>query len=97
MTTNRECSKLIAKREPFHNSTRSLTGATYSLGKTGKLRNPELERFYSDVNDIVYVVYSYDTPIWWELSDGSKYRVKQKFSATTSRHSGLCPIGDNEK
>lgn len=80
----------IASLEPFKGS--NIRGTTYSLGM-GLLRNQnDVDQFYDDLNsNAVYFVYSYDTPIAWYRSDTGWYRVKQKFSVTTSKQMGLIP------
>lgn len=57
----------------------------------GWLLDGELEQFKTDQPNIDYVVFSYDTPIAWHVSDpttadGRWYRVSQKLSPTTSKH-----------
>lgn len=55
----------------------------------GKLNKDERARLRADTDKgISYVVYSYETPIAWVTHDGEVYRVKQKFSVTTSKHMG---------
>lgn len=82
----------IDAREDFTNSTKSLRGVKNpsTIGK-GRLNEDETNRLLDDQTKpgITYLVYSYDTPIAWEKSDGSRYRVSQKFSSTTSQHMGL--------
>lgn len=57
-------------------------------GSEGYLRGDDLERFESDRKRIVYVVWSYWTPIGWVTDDNVGYAVKQKFSVTTTKHQG---------
>lgn len=53
----------------------------------GWLLGPDRENYYEDLPSIDYVVISYGTPIAWHTPAGW-YKVKQKFSTTTSRHQG---------
>lgn len=62
-----------------------------SSPQSGMLDGEDYIRFIRDSIEITYWVTSYDTPIYWVTTDGTAYRVKQKFSATTSKHQGLCP------
>ena len=55
---------------------------------TGRLHGEDQAQWWADVNRITYVVYSYATPIAWVTSDGTVYKVKAKFSVTTSKHQG---------
>lgn len=41
-----------------------------------------------DNHIMLYVVYSYATPIAWGTAKEPLYKVKQKFSVTTSKHWG---------
>lgn len=99
MTTNREASALIAANHSVSNSTGSLRGVTGSPGLSSAnwLNDDEKKKFLLDYPVIVYTVYSYDTPIYWVTQDGTRYRVQQKFSPTTSKHMGLCPVASPAK
>jgi len=54
----------------------------------GRLNPEELVKLERDKNNIVFVVHSYKTPIAWVLQDGTEYKVRQRFTGTTSRHAG---------
>ena len=54
----------------------------------GRLTGLDLDQFYIDQDDIDYVVLSYSTPIAWHTPEGGWYKVKQKFSPTSSNHQG---------
>ncbi len=53
----------------------------------GWLTGLDKEQFVADSAKIRYVVRSYATPIAW-YANGKWYKVKQKFSVTTSKHQG---------
>ena len=53
----------------------------------GWLLGKDKEQFIADSSRIRYIVYSYFTPIAW-YARGKWYKVKQKFSVTTSKHQG---------
>lgn len=61
----------------------------------GRLSADEAQALRDDCHDLglVYVVYSYDTPIAWCYNDGeggvNTHIVNQSFSVTTSRHQGF--------
>lgn len=61
----------------------------------GRMTNPQdLAEFDSvfDRNKLVYVVYSYSTPIgWYDYANSTWYKVAQKHSVTTSKHWGKIP------
>lgn len=64
----------------------------------GYLSDADLDRFIADSESIVYVVWSYSTPIAWATKDGAEYKVEQKFSMTTSKAQGLLYLfGDDER
>jgi len=94
----RQMRDAISAREDCVNSTGSMRGHTgpVPLPRNHCLNDVELENYLSDYHQITYVVFSYDTPIAWERTDGFKYRVQQRFSQTTSCHMGLTWRGDNE-
>lgn len=58
----------------------------------GYLSDAERAQLSADIAEHrrLFVVFSYATPIGWQSEDGSyAYRVSQRFSVTTSRHSGM--------
>lgn len=85
--------KALRERLPFRTSG-SLCGEKWDRSMVerrdlGALNSEESNRFMVDfLAGIAYVVWSYETPIAWVLTDGTVYRVAQKFSTTTSRHQG---------
>ena len=81
----RDAIHYIATREEFTAS--ALSGSRYSLG-AGRLNGEEDYKFYSSVNSMDFIVYSYGTPIAWHTPEGW-YVVAQKFSQTTSKHQNL--------
>lgn len=88
IVTNRNAIPFIRNLVPFTNQGKTFYGQKFSSG--GGLLNPEEHQvFYIDLDIIEYIVYSYHTPIAWVTKDGTKYRVKQKFSSTTSKHQAI--------
>lgn len=95
--TNRACADEYRKGKEFTNKNSTLRGIYYpanespSAWDSGRLSGDDLEEFRKGIRDsaIRYVIYSYATPIIWIYSDNVEYRVKQKFSVTTSKQSGL--------
>ena len=85
----------IADRKPFttHGALYALDGGIHS-GCTGRLIHAERENFLEDLPHIDYVVFSYNTPIAWHTPAGW-YKVKQKFSPTTSQHPGKLYLLDS--
>jgi hypothetical protein len=85
---SRECAEAIGRREPF-NTYGALCATDHKVGPwdSGRLSGEDLDRFRADMPHITYVVWSYATPIAWVAGD-EVYRVKQKFSVTTSQHQG---------
>lgn len=79
---------MIRDRKPFNAS--SLTGRVVEgLGywDSGRLKGADLDKFRADCTGILYVVYSYTTPIAWYTEPGGVgtwHVVSQRFSTTTS-------------
>lgn len=87
-TRSRATAEAIMNREDFRTSG-ALSGEsepTYS--SAGYLRGADLERFLNDRPWIRYIVRSYDTPIAWWCPERGWYKVRAKFSPTTSKHQG---------
>lgn len=78
----------IRDREPFK-TYGALKATSQSVGRwdSGRLTGDDHDRFRADMATITYVVWSYNTPIAW-VANGVPYRVRQKFSMTTSHHQG---------
>lgn len=77
----------IRDREPFTTHGALAAGRLRHFG-SGQLRGDDLDRWFDDYEDLDYVVYSYATPIAWHTTSTGWYRVKAKFSMTTSHHQG---------
>lgn len=90
-------STAIETRQPFRTSgaLRGDDHATADPPQSGWLGEEDYIRFVKDSPKITYWVTSYNTPIYWVTYDGVAYRVKQKFSATTSKHQGMLPVPTN--
>lgn len=54
----------------------------------GRLTGGDQERWRNDCADITYAVFSYSTPIAWYTPDRGWYKVRAKFSPTTTKHQG---------
>lgn len=84
--------KALSEHLPFKTSGalrgEQVNGIVYAASVKGQLNDAEDRQFFIDAHDIVYVVYSYDTPIAWVKRDGTVHIVDQKFSVTTSKHQG---------
>lgn len=91
-TLNRRQARIaIANFEPFKGSNVYGVEPFYEgMPGLGMLNNPEdVQRYREDAPQ--YVVKSYNTPIAWYSDTRGWYKVKQKFSVTTSCHWGLVP------
>lgn len=84
-----EVAVAIGNREPF-NTHGALCATAHKVGPwdSGRLSGADLDQFREDMAKIVYVVWSYVTPIAWVTEDGTVYKVSQRFSVTTSQHQG---------
>lgn len=92
-TRSRETAQHIADRKPFTTSgsmsAQSVDGL--SAWDSGYLSGTDLDTFRAQCRAIIYVVYSYSTPIAWYWGEGARegwHFVDQKFSSTTSKHQG---------
>jgi hypothetical protein len=86
----RDAMHYIANRDEFQAS--ALSGQYKSWTPEGAWLNSEdyakLQEATKDRPELVYVVYSYRTPIAWHTDAEGWYVVSQKFSPTTSKHQG---------
>lgn len=80
----------IAKRETFKTSGALQGRVENGMGtyEYGQLAGEDCAAFMAEAHLIKYVVFSYATPIAWYTVENGWYKVRQKFSATTSRHQG---------
>jgi hypothetical protein len=83
----------LSNHEPFRRSGFAMT-ATDKPNEVswGYLPQEQITEFREarDAGRITYVVLSYNTPIAWVLSDGSKVVPAVKYSVTTTNHQGMC-------
>lgn len=89
----------IRDRQDFdtHGALKGRNVRSCTAWDAGRLTGPDLVRFNDDCSHILYVVWSYATPIAWCTLSGRWHKVAQKFSSTTSKHQGnlyLIPRGD---
>jgi hypothetical protein len=86
----RDAMHYIANRDEFQAS--ALSGQYKSWTPEGAWLNSEdyakLQEVTKNRPELVYVVYSYRTPIAWHTDAEGWYLVAQKFSPTTSKHQG---------
>lgn len=89
-------SQAIKQREPF-TTHGALRGHFWPAGPGtfGQLPDEHADILRKDIAQFggghVYVVWSYDTPIYWSTPDGTHYRPEVRYSVTTSKHQGKCP------
>lgn len=55
---------------------------------TGRMPQEHADRYTRDeeTGEVVYVIFSYYTPIAWKMRDGSVRRPRTRYSVTTSKH-----------
>jgi hypothetical protein len=83
--SNHEAREAIRATRAFVTHNQTVTGR-HNLAGTGIMRNPAEIRELTEAS----VVYSYSTPIAWVI-DGTWRRTEERYSVTTSKHTGLCP------
>lgn len=80
----------IANLDSFEASALSAREVYNSRPPLGRLDSEDIVDFYEATHNsggMVYIVYSYSTPIAWYVYSTNQWRiVDQKFSATTSKH-----------
>lgn len=88
---------LLARRFECKNSNGSVRGTAFVSG-VGRLPAEYVEIFRAaqDAGRLVYVVYSYATPIAWveeTMTDGERWIIPEvKYSVTTTNHQGLARV-----
>lgn len=107
VVTNQEAKEKIAFRQSFRNHNRTLKAERIFPdqswpGHLGRMRpGPAKDHLLQTVEDgkrlnlIVYVVYSYQTPIAWAMHDlrGNTYSLaidRHNYSGTTEKHKAIC-------
>jgi hypothetical protein len=59
------------------------------LSDPGRLKGESLARWLQDAQNVVYVVWSYRTPVWWVTWDGTVYAAVDVGGQTTAKHRNL--------
>ena len=82
---------LLSNRIPFR-SHGAMSAYAFALSRTGRLPMAWVDVYRSDRENpgILYVVYSYATPIAWIRADGEVVIPDIGYSLTTTRHQGMC-------
>jgi hypothetical protein len=93
--------RAIACSRPFTNSTGSLTGSRGSTRDLGHLSSHrDRDRIKELLGRATYVVWSYATPIGFEVENGegtiTRYYVDEPHSATTSNHQAILRVSWGE-
>lgn len=86
--TNAQVESKIASLGEFQSNSAAGFAQDVSMSGSGRLPSEWLARLEADHksdNGIMYMVYSYRTPIAWVLGDGSVTVPAVKYSVTTSR------------
>jgi hypothetical protein len=61
----------------------------------GRLEGKALAQWRDDLSSIAYVVWSYSTPIGWQLRDGAWVVPDDRYSLTTTRHQSFVHLASN--
>lgn len=95
--SNREVPGMVANRDRFDTNNETVRGDWEWYPSYGKLPQEwrvQLASELSGLDEAMYVVYSYSTPIaWWNPSTTQWTVPDTKYSVTTSRHQGLVQRG----
>lgn len=75
----------------------ALRGETgdYLPSNPGRLEGKALAQWRDDLPDIAYVVWSYSTPIGWQLHGGAWVVPDESYSLTTTRHQRFVHLASN--
>lgn len=96
---NTDAVEAIKRREPFENTGGTLRGYEGGAATFGYLpadpTDPTDPRpnYRRSVRDAVYVVFSYATPIGWELPNGAVVVPPFRYSPTTTQHQSIAVHG----
>lgn len=95
---NRLARQSIADREVFHKGGRKVLAGEWVDGLLPDdgvgLVDDDLDRLLADAPFVVYVVWSYSTPIHWVTREGGReawYTIAEPPSKTSAGHRNLCP------
>ncbi len=87
---------LLRNLKSFGGASDSMRAAVYPSGIPGtqisKGRMPQEDRDDLNRSIVVYVVYSYATPIAWVTDSGVVVNPQTSYSPTTSRHQTHCRV-----
>lgn len=91
-TTRHEAIGKVAARQEFRGNS---IWATRSPNGSGMIYGRAQELWVADAtaSELVYVVYSYSTPIAWYTKRGEWVVPEEKYSHTTSRHQSVVRQG----
>ncbi len=81
----RECSPFARKGFGM----KGIQGAVSSFGRLDEA-HVKAYKWYAQVNDVMFTVVSYATPIAWVLRNGTVVIPGDSYSRTTATHQGLC-------
>jgi hypothetical protein len=92
--TNRQIPQAVANREFFSSYSAHATGGFEGFGQAEHLTDEER----AQVQASPYIVYSYKTPVAWQLADSMTLVVDaHKYSVTTSKLQGLIRLGESQR
>lgn len=88
-TNSWQTREALADYKPFQTHGAFQATGAESLPWGHRLPAQWAERFNADYGQMIYVVWSYNTPIAWVLEGGQVVKVDHKWSVTTTRHQGM--------
>lgn len=80
--------------KPFDRKGFSMKGIQGAVTHFGKMDPEDIEsyEYHARVNDVLYTVVSYATPIAWVLRNGTVVMPEAGYSNTTKQHKALCRV-----
>lgn len=98
---NHHATDLISKRQDFTNNDGTFTGITFGPNTSdpdswGELPNQWIDLIKQSIHAagplLVYIVYSYETPIAYAIGTGDLFMPDVAYSVTTSKHQGVARL-----
>lgn len=84
----------LRKLTPFARKGYSMSAVQGAVTHFGKMDAEDIEayQYHARVNDVMYTVLSYATPIAWVLRNGMVVIPDTKYSVTTTNQQNLCKV-----
>jgi len=84
--------KALRNLTPFARKGFGMSAVQGAVTHFGELDDKHVKAYtwHAQVNDVMFTVLSYRTPIAWVLRNGTVVIPEDRYSRTTSNHQGMC-------